>query len=538
MKRPFFSLALLSLSACVLQAQQLYDITLTSAEKFTQCRLVYKGHSKTIFSGKNKSGAEVTKEVKSTSILMMKPVKAVEKPAETAPKPEADSPADTSAANGESTKEREDSTEEKAEEKAEENTDGKTRAEGDAGGEAQPQASEAGEKVQDGNLSVSSDAVKAKDATLRLRQKLASVDTELASLTSPSRSLLSRCKSGKSRVEKKLLELDKLSLEVASLQEQYNSISADYSFTLVTPDQRDQYVRDGQAAHKAMLIDMKERKGSRKIGGLGKFEIMRDRYQGLPEYKQAYEWYLRTLKELEVKWKKMAANEEKRRNSAQPAKRTAMNEADEKEFDRLSAQMKENGEDIATTWYNPMPRNLRMLNTSLNRIKDVLRRAEDTPSSSAVGTVPSLLEQFWGTMDEARKLMVAGDLDGAEEMMRKADAPFRSIIGLNRQLFPDEYKSPLRDQKFDMEREIKRRSRERRQLKNRLERSISMLERSTGTAEAQIDALMEDIEREKDLDTGENTVDTTQGEQEPAAADEGGETPANPESQEAASDGE
>ena len=122
--------------------------------------------------------------------------------------------------------------------------------------------------------------------------------------------------------------------------------------------------------------------------------------------------------------------------------------------------------------------------------------------------------------------------------MRKADAPFRSIIGLNRQLFPDEYKSPLRDQKFDMEREIKRRSRERRQLKNRLERSISMLERSTGTAEAQIDALMEDIEREKDLDTGENTVDTTQGEQEPAAADEGGETPANPESQEAASDGE
>ncbi len=530
MKRPFFTLALLSLSACVLNAQQLYDITLTSAEKFTQCRLLYKGHSKTIFSGKNRSGAEVTREVKSTSILMMKPVKAEEKPVEAAPKAETDAPA----SGGEATKDKEESAEGKADEKA----DGTSPAEGNAGGESQTPEPEAGEKATDGNISASAGTVKAKDATLRLRQKLAAIDTELASLTHPSRSLLSRCKSGKSRVEKKLLDLDKLSLEVASLQEQYNSISADYNFTLVTPDQRDQYVRDGQAAHKAMLIDMKERKGSRKIGGLGKFEIMRERYQGLPEYKQSYEWYLRTLKELEIKWKKMAANEERRRNSAQPAKRTAMNEADEKEFDRLSAQMKENGEDIATTWYNPMPRNLRMLNTSLNRIKDVLRRAEDTPSSSAVGTVPSLLEQFWGTMDEARKLMVAGDLDGAEEKIREADAPFRSIIGLNRQLFPDEYKSPLRDQKFDMEREIKKRSRERRQLKNRLERAISTLERSTGTAEAQIDALMEDIEREKDLDTGENTVDTSQNGVEPAAADEGGETPSAPESQDASSDEE
>lgn len=497
MKRPFLSLALLSLSACALNAQQLYDITLTSAEKFSQCQLLHKGHSKTIFSGKDKSGAVVTKEVKTTSIIMMKPVKAEVKPAKSDPPP-APEPEEkaTSAA-------------------AEETAEGSDEEQQAVDGEASTSAGEEEEKLPDGNVARSSDAAQAKDATLRLRQKLAAIDTELASLTKPSRSLLSRCKSGKSRVESKLRELDKLSLEVASLQEQYNRTSADYTFTLVTPDQRDQYIRDGQAAHKAMLVDMKERKGARKIGGLGKFEIMRERYQGLPEYKQAYEWYLRTLKDLETKWKKMAATEEKRRSSAQPAKKAAMNEADEKEFDKLSEQLRENGEDIATTWYNPSPRNLRMLSTSLNRVKDTLRRAEDAPSSSAVGTVPSLLEQFWTSMDEARKLMVEGDLDGAEEVLSKADASFRTIISLNRQLFPDEYKSPLREQKFDMEREIKRRSRERRQLKNKLERAISTLERSTGAAEAQIDALMEDIEREKDLDTGENTVDTNKNDQEP-----------------------
>lgn len=512
MKRTLFSLALLSLSACVLNAQQLYDITLSSAEKFSQCQLLHKGHSKTIFSGKDKSGAVVTMEVKTSSILMMKPVKAEAKPVKSDPSPASEPEKETTPSPEGASSEGGDS--------ADKSSDGDN-----------PPAAGEEEQHPDGNIAPSSGAVKAKDATLRLRQKLETIDTELASLTKPSRALLSRCKSGKSRVEGKLRELDKLSLEVASLQEQYNRTSADYTFTLVTPDQRDQYVRDGQAAHKAMLVDMKERKGARKIGGLGKFEIMRDRYQGLPEYKQAYEWYLRTLKDLEVKWKKMAASEEKRRSSAQPAKRAAMNEADEKEFDKFSEQLRENGEDVATTWYNPSPRNLRMLTTSLNRVKDTLRRAEDMPSSSAIGTVPSLLEQFWTTMDEARKLMVEGDLDGAEETLNKADSSFRSIISLNRQLFPDEYKSPLREQKFDMEREIKKRSRERRQLKNRLERAISTLERSTGAAEAQIDALMEDIEREKDLDTGENTIDTNQSEQETEepdsdeASSEGGAAP-------------
>ena len=152
---------------------------------------------------------------------------------------------------------------------------------------------------------------KAKDATLRLREKLTKVDEEFNTLTKPTSRLKSACTSGKNRVNRDLEKMDKLALEVANLQEQYNNNTSEYIFSVITPDQRSAYVQNGQAAHKAMLVDMKQRKGSRKIGGLDKFELMRERYQGIPEYRQAYEWYVKTLNDLEKKWTKMYANEEK-----------------------------------------------------------------------------------------------------------------------------------------------------------------------------------------------------------------------------------
>lgn len=93
MKRPFFFLALLVGSASWLHATQLYDITLSTAEKFTQCQIKYRGTAMTKFTGKNKKGEEVSMEVKTSSILLMKEVK----PAKVAePEPTADEPGTTS----------------------------------------------------------------------------------------------------------------------------------------------------------------------------------------------------------------------------------------------------------------------------------------------------------------------------------------------------------------------------------------------------------------------------------------------------------
>lgn len=508
MKRPLFTLALAICATSLMQAAQLYDITLSNAQKYSQCTVHYAGSTMTKFTGKDRSGATVTKEVKTASILLKKPVApdavpASEEEQETEAPEATETPAttDTPAAEG-----------------AEASTGDATPA-----GDAQPPAAEgteaAAEPVMDAYATESAErTAKAKDATLRLREKLAKVDEEFNTLTKPTTRLKSACTSGKSRVTRDLEKMDKLALEVADLQEQYNNNTADYVFTIITPDQRTAYVQNGQAAHKAMLVDMKQRKGSRKIGGLDKFELMRERYQGIPEYKQAHEWYIKTLNDLDKKWTKMAANEEKKRKKLQPAKKEAMSEADEKEYEKLQAQLQKDGEDISRVWYNPSPRNLQMLKNCLNKIKDAKRRSENMRLSDQIGTVPSLIEQYWGAMDEARRLMVSGDFQGAEDVLDK-DPAYKTITSMNRQLLPEEFKRPLTEQRRALEQEIRKRSRAHNHIKTQLERKIAELERSTNSADSQLNALLEQIAREQEMDAGENTVDLKkpEAEEKPAA---------------------
>lgn len=488
MKRPLFSLALAVCATSLLQGAQLYDITLSNAQKYTQCTISYSGSTMTKFTGKDRSGATVTKEVKTSSILFKKKVEADV----AAPEPEQPEPPETQETPA-----------------AETPTTETTTPPATDGAEAPPApATEAApEPVLDEYATKSAErSAKAKDATLRLREKLAKVDSEFSSLTKPTGGMKSAFRSGKTRVESGLEKMDKLALEVADLQEQYINNSADYVFTKVTPDQRTAYVQSGQAAHKAMLVDMKQRKGSRKIGGLDKFELMRDRYQGIPEYKQAYEWYVKTLNDLEKKWNTMYAKEEKKRKNLQPAKKDAMREADEAEYEKLASQLEKEGEDSSRVWYNPSSRNLQMLRNCLNKVKDAKRRSEGMKLSEQVGTVPALIEQYWVAMDEARRLMVSGDFDGAEQIL-DADPAYKALNSMNRQFLPDEFRKPLVEQRRDMEQEIRKRSRAHNQIKTQLERKIAELERATNSADSQLNALLEQIEREKELDTGENTVD-------------------------------
>lgn len=364
------------------------------------------------------------------------------------------------------------------------------------------------EQMSDGNLKSDGQNAKAVDATLRLREKLASIDRELSALSNPTRSLQARCKSRKDSINAQLERLDKVAMEVAALQERFNSTNnMAFEFTIVHGDDRDRYMRDGKAAHAAMLVDMKEKKSSRKIGGLDKFEIMRDRYQGMPEYKSAAEWYNRTIDDLEKRWSKMQAGEKMRRDKMQAAKRQRMDEDDERDFRKLESQLKAEGEDIAKVWYIPSARNLRMLNNCLNKIHDVQRRRESFANkiSDNVGCVPPLLSSFWEMMDCARELLLNGDLTGALNTINE-DTSFNKIVRLNRNVMPDEYKEPLKEQRQELVKEIRRRETDSRSTRRSLELKIAELERNTSNIEARIDALLEEIERERGVDAGENTA--------------------------------
>lgn len=355
------------------------------------------------------------------------------------------------------------------------------------------------------------------DATLRIREQLKLIDTKLGELSKPSRSLITACDSTKNRVNGNLAAMDKLAKEVTELQEEFRRAgAADYTFTHVPVEHREDYAKDGAAAYKAMEVDMKEKKSKRKVGGLDKFEIMRDRYQGVPEYKQAYAKYLKTLKDLSKKWKKMLDTEQARRKSFAPAKKDAMSQADQEELDKLAEYFSKNDEDIAAVWYNPSPRNMAMLRNCVNKVEDALRRNKDNRDmAKESGTVPALIAQYWQVMDEARQALISGDLEGAERML-KDDGNFKVLVGLKSSLLPSEYKDPITKEHADMLQEIKNRERSYRTTKSSLERKSGTLERMISSAQAQIDNTLDKIEREIGLDVGEKTAEV----EEPAASEE------------------
>lgn len=492
MKKSTLLLTLLALGASFAQAAQVYTITLTSAERFTDCTVIYKSSSTTKFRGTNKAGKTVTKEVPTQSIIMMREVVKEEPEPEKkteAPAPETPAPSDQKA------------------------TDPKPAESGNApAAKEEPQP----EPIVDGNVAQRADEAKAKDVTLRLRDKMANMENLMSKISNPSRALQSQVAQVKRRVTSQLEDLDKRALEVAKLQDEFNKAgAADFTFDKVSVDKRDQYVRDGEAAYKAMKIDMKEKKGRRKVAGLDKFEIMRERYQGIPEYKQAYEWYVKTLHALQKKWTNMYNKEENARKRLNGEKRNLRNRQDNEEYKSIAAKLKEDGDDIASVWFVPPSRNLEMLSISVNKVKDAIRRNEDRPLDDEVGTVPSLLTQFWTNMDKVRMSMVTGDLEGAEKMLRE-DPVYPVIMRLKSYLLPNDYRTPIMEQYKATQKEIQTRLRSYNNLKRSLERATASLDRVTNSAEAQIDSATTAVQRELDADTGDNTMEV-EVEKKPAA---------------------
>ena len=499
MKKTSIFLSLLAMGLTVAQAAQ-YNITLTTAERFSDCTVIYKSSSSTKFKGKNKAGKTVTKVVPTKDIIMMREViKKAEEPEKAEPEP---APAPEAAPDP-------------AAETAAPATEEKPAEAPAAAAEEKP-----AEPIADGNVAQREGEEKAADVTIRLREKLAEIDAQMAKISKPTRSLTSQTQNVKRRVTRQLEDMDKRALEVSKLQDEFNKAgAADFTFDKVKVEERDRYILDGQAAYKAMKIDMKEKKGRRKVGGLDKFEIMRERYQGIPEYKEAYQWYIKTLYALQKKWTRMHAKEEANRKRMMTERRNAAREQDEREYEKLAAALKEDGDEIATVWFVPSPRNMKMLNTCVNKVKDAIRRHEDRPLDDEVGTVPSILSQYWEAMDKIRMSMITGDLENADKMIREVGA-YQIIVRLKNYLLPNEYREPIVEQHKIMQREIQTRLREYRRLKLNLERATASLDRLASNAEAQIETAMTAVQKELDADAGESTMQVDQPEPQAKPAEE------------------
>ncbi|HIX87975.1 MAG TPA: hypothetical protein H9976_02550 [Candidatus Akkermansia intestinavium] len=340
----------------------------------------------------------------------------------------------------------------------------------------------------------------------RLRRLTEDVDARMATLKKPSRMLSSSHRRFKERAERDLKEIMETSGEVRDLNEKYsNTLTGPFEFTVSAAD-RDKYVRDAQAAYQAMLTDMKENKGKRKVGGLDKFELLRDRYQGIPEYKEAFDTYLKTLKQLDNHWSKMYERETKRRERMNDKRQRTLEEADEEQYEKLAERFAKDKENIETIWYNPSPKNLKMLRNCTNKVKDALRRNKDVKLEPEVGKVPEMLAAFWSKMDEAREALIQGDFDRAGALL-ETDEVARGVTRLRNEIFPREYREPLTEQLRVMQREVTTRERNRNREKLALERKMTDLDRKVRSYEARVDSMMASIEAELAQQIDEDVAD-------------------------------
>jgi hypothetical protein len=286
--------------------------------------------------------------------------------------------------------------------------------------------------------------------------------------------------------------------EVDNLQGQVDAMNGKaFTFEIVSDHDRSKYAVDGKAAYDAMVMDMNQKKSSRKIGGLDKFEVLRESFQGIPEYKEAYDWYIKTLKDLNKKWDKMIAKEENARKKYNSDKKSEADANDKKAYEKLKDQLEEDGEHIAQVWYTPATRNLYMLRNCKTKVEDALRRNERTKKNEDIGTVTTLISNFWETMDRARDMMVNGELDEAKELLDE-DENFKKIIRLHTTLLPEEYKKPIRDQRAALNDEIKDRISKRRTNQRTLDSKRAALNRLTESTLNQLDTLEVQIQDEID----------------------------------------
>ena len=485
------SLIAIALSACLVStaaAKQLYNITLSDTSRYTNCSVIIQGSTETKFNGIDKEGFVISKTVKNDEILVMAPVEKEEP----APKRKAEEQPQDEV--------KQDQPAPQAEEQPQEET---------------PAAETPQEQAQPAPLEFGAIA----DS---LHKQLDEADKAIAAIKAPKFSLERRAKRVRETVDRKLADVEKLAQQVTDARAALEASNTNpYTFEIVTPEQRTQLEADGKAAYDAMVADMKTGKNSRRVGGLSKFEEMRTRFQGVPEYKQAHSWYISTLKELHKKWGKMRDNEDNRRRKYVGERREKLDQEDQKEIEKVTKMLEDENEKYETAWITPSPHNARMLETAVSRIEDALRRNTHEKMDDAVGKVPEMLNAFWAEMDQAKALLDAGKCAEARELLNKSTI-FKSLIGLNRNLFPEDYRKPITDQRRDLENTIRERERELMRAKRTLDGSTSRLERAVESLARQIEALNPDIERAMEAEAEKSAE--AEAADKPAADEEDGET--------------
>ncbi len=343
---------------------------------------------------------------------------------------------------------------------------------------------------------------RASDITISIRTRLNEVDERLKTLEDPSASLLSTIAARKEKLTEDLDKLDVEAMELAKSEEEFRaSLVMDFQFTVVTPEQRMQYITDGKAVYDAMVNGFDEPNIDRRIDALNLYEQLNDNYRGLPEYAAAQKQYYDMLEKLVKHWKKTEESEERKRQRMSADRRQKLTEKEDKVLSSLDEKY---GEPVRSAmmkqWIAPYKKSYPMTIAIMKRAEGELRN-RDLPDreyeKENIGIIADLLTEYWKLLDQARLLMCEGKLEEAAQLMDN-DQGYRQILRLNRNILPAKYRDPIVEQYSELKKEIMRRQRERRSREGVLTRQINSLHSSANTCESAIEGIYREISRAKE----------------------------------------
>lgn len=322
------------------------------------------------------------------------------------------------------------------------------------------------------------------------RQRAAALEKQIGEMKETSRSFnaaYERFKAEVVRFEKRVAELEE---KVKERREKFLEVKHRvFVFDVVPLEARDAYERAGMEKVKKVTKLLNSKDVAEQIEGVAGFEEIFDGYQGVPGYKAALDLYKKTLKRYEKKWTEARDKAQRDRQKMADAARDKAEAAEQALYRRTSKKMEAAGKDIEKDWFAPtggMMSSKLMLDLLLQRVRSASRIATSEPEDDAEKIVDAL-RTYWNVMDEAMKLMTAGEPDKAAEMVNEcqyydviSSARHRSMPEPDRRAIRDQHtkiREALRRHSSDIQRAERDVENENKSLENEVVRFIRSVER-------------------------------------------------------------
>lgn len=331
-----------------------------------------------------------------------------------------------------------------------------------------------------------------------LRRKMEDINKAYAELTKPSRNITSMYTKLVEEAKERTGKMEDLKRQMEELTAQLNAESEEYVFSVVPEDERFSYETEGNAMVKKVIAALSSKSETAQIEGLQNYEVVRDTYQGIPDFAQAYTLYQNVVAKYEKKWNSQLESIKRERQKWSSSRADQTNEGEQRQYDKLAAKMASEHRNIDDDWFLPKSGNALMLEQALTRARRA-KSASQNKILSKDADIPTMLHQAWDDLEGARALLNENKLDEASNKMSE-DESLRELMNAGRLLMPENVREGIRKQAEEMRTEIRKRKTDRQKMERDRVRANSSFARENTILGTRMTSMADMIETAKEAE--------------------------------------